>query len=411
MTSVSSHSTASTATTTSSQTSGLARGPAANAEKTAAVTAARERVEAAERDTTGSSGEPSARRVVGSAGAFAAADRDPSRSGQRRSGSYPQRPSAGLLHACQLPSAPLPNATVGSGSLQKGLFLPKRQRNQSLVNRAEVILVSGVSASRRLGGAASQPNAASGCKRSSSSLLSKRGKSLASQSPPALPHLTSSPGILPKRKSAILEPARTGAVSPYGHRLADAPETSALLAELEYLTRGPDTPTVEAKPDVGSTSTRQALGGSDMGCTVCPAPVQAMSSGSQAHQARITNGSRCPLSTDRRPRSASSRGTSNINRKRQSKSRVSIDIQTIPRETQNPGRKTPGAETQLVPPRHPGTRRSSEATTDVHGPPRPGRRDTHGNMQYPRYDRERVHRRVRAGPDVYVSGFRQGQSL
>ncbi|KAI5451578.1 hypothetical protein NCC49_001563 [Naganishia albida] len=234
-------STASTATTTSTQTSGLARSPAANAEKTAAVTAARERVEAAERDTTGSSGEPSARRV--------------------EVRQLSQRPSAGLLDECQLPGAPSPNATVGSGSLQKGMFLPKRQRNQSLENRAEVILVSGVSASRRLGGAASQPNAASGCKRSSSSLLSKRGKSLASQSPAALPHPTSSPGGLPKRKSAILEPARTGAVSPYGHRLADAPETSALLAELEYLTRGPDTPTVEAKPDVGSTSTGQAAGG------------------------------------------------------------------------------------------------------------------------------------------------------
>lgn len=71
---------------------------------------------------------------------------------------------------------------------------------------------------------------------------------LGSQQPPSSASSNVHRSLPPNKKAAITEPPRTGAVSPYGHSLADAPETSALLAELESLTSGAGTPVQDTKP-------------------------------------------------------------------------------------------------------------------------------------------------------------------
>lgn len=123
----------------------------------------------------------------------------------------------------------------------------------------------------RNGATASQPSAApgssscmvgqrsgSGILRSGSGNLFSDVKAAQSQSSPL------SNGALPlNKKTAIVEPPRTGAVSPYGHRFADAPETSRLLAELENLTRGAGTPVVESKPSVDSNSSVETKPGAE----------------------------------------------------------------------------------------------------------------------------------------------------
>lgn len=165
--------------------------------------------------------------------------------------------------------------------IEKGLAELERILSDGISRRPTGGLLTGLSRAStgsmtpRNGASASQPSAAPGLssrmavQSSGSGLLRPGSGNLfsdvkAAQSQPS----PTSNGALPSnKKTAIVEPPRTGAVSPYGHRLADAPETSRLLAELENLTRSGGTPVADSKPsvdfkrDVESQTSATARGG------------------------------------------------------------------------------------------------------------------------------------------------------